>query len=569
MVHPLDEFEIQGTSIKCFDENGSGFFHFSPVSVVIGKNNAGKSTVIDLLDICIARKGRPFASASQMRNNEAAAIDIKIKLKEFLLQQQFSNGRSGGYIQGNHWSYGKTLIDEPIVWRYTNEGEPTLHSAEALGHSVDKLVSEIRQRLARCNHWSLDDCSILRVAAERSVSPESSAAPAPQPNGKGITNLIRYFINSDSRPRDVVEIELLKDLNRIYAGDSEFTSIICQENDQNGTWEIFLREEGKGDIRLSESGSSLQSVFIILSYFRLVPLLDNIQWTKLILAVEEPENNLHPALLRRLITFLARKRHELGFSLILTTHSPVCIDWATKQDDAGIIHVTREAARSVCRNVMDYDGHTNILDDLDVRGSDILQSNGIIWVEGPSDRVYLRCWLDIMSGGKLIEGSHYTFMYYGGKVLSHFEALPEAELSDQISMVTLNRNVAIVMDSDRKWKEGQKRNPQLRLNTTKRRLISEVEARGGFSWVTKGKEVENYIPQPVWEILVKGKLNLAHEFENIPDIPSVKAVKSTKVALAHEVVKVFKAENFNGNLDLAERVSELMMHIRRWNSLDG
>ena len=33
-----------------------------------------------------------------------------------------------------------------------------------------------------------------------------------------------------------------------------------------------------------------------------------------------------------------------------------------------------------------------MLNDLDVRASDLLQSNGIIWVEGPSDRIYIKRW---------------------------------------------------------------------------------------------------------------------------------------------------------------------------------
>ena len=30
-----------------------------------------------------------------------------------------------------------------------------------------------------------------------------------------------------------------------------------------------------------------------------------------------------------------------------------------------------------------------LVDDLGIKASDILQSNGIIWVEGPSDRIYI------------------------------------------------------------------------------------------------------------------------------------------------------------------------------------
>lgn len=37
----------------------------------------------------------------------------------------------------------------------------------------------------------------------------------------------------------------------------------------------------------------------------------------------------------------------------------------------------------------DYKGGADALDDLGVKASDLLQANGIIWVEGPSDRAYI------------------------------------------------------------------------------------------------------------------------------------------------------------------------------------
>ena len=569
MVHPLDGFDVQGVNIKCFDENGSGFFRFSPITVVIGKNNSGKSTVVDILDICTDLKKKAANHTSQQRSGAAIAIDLRQELTEDMLALGFRKGTRGGHIQNDHFEFGTAnFLGQLISSRITYRGGTELLSIPDLSGFSERQKGEISQYFLKCCDWSLDHHALLRVAAERSVSPETSTPPKPEPTGSGVTNLIRHFINSDSQPRDVVEVELLSDLNRIYAGDSAFTSIVCQENEGAKTWEIFLREDGKSDVRLSESGSSLQSAFIILSFLRLVPLLQNVDWTRLILVVEEPENNLHPALLRRLLEFLAMKREELGFSLVMTTHSPVCIDWATRREDAGIVHVKRDGDRSVCENVMDYEGNMQILDDLDVRGSDLLQSNGIIWVEGPSDRIYIKTWIDLMSDGALIEGAHYSFMYYGGKVLSHFQALPESELSPLLSMVTVNRNVAIVMDSDRKMKPGSTRKPAIRINDTKRRVRDEIDNHGGMVWITAGKEIENYIPQSVWQILVGADFDLAHEFVDIPKDPRVEAVKSAKVALAHKVAPLITRDSIANHLDLTAKVEELITHIRRWNAID-
>ena len=570
MSHPLSDFKIQGVNIKCFDDTGSGFFHFAPITVIIGKNNSGKSTVIDILDISINLNKGTMVRPSQQRDQQTPFVDIIQTTSEALLAKGFANNTSGGHLPGNHYAHAKeNFLNGIFKWRMQGKANPELLSITLGDHVLEDFRAETRGQLNRCTDWTLADCSMLRVAAERSVAPEgSSNPPSPQPSGRHVTNLIRYFINSDAQPRDVVEVDLLNDLNTIYSGDSHFTSIICQENESSGAWEIFLREDGKSDIRLSESGSSLQSAFIILSFLRLVPLLRDVEWSKLILVVEEPENNLHPALLRRLLEFLAAKRAELGFSLVMTTHSPVCIDWSTRREDAALVHVKRDGTRSKCENVMDYKGQAQVLDDLDVRGSDLLQSNGIIWVEGPSDRVYIKRWIDLESNGALIEGAHYSFMYYGGKVLAHFEAVPNSEFSQLLSMVTVNRNVAIVMDSDRKHTPGSERKPSLRINATKRRLRDEVENHGGMVWITEGREIENYVRPQVWQSIIGKGFTLENEFIDIPSLAAVKAVKTTKVALAHEVAPNISKSDLDGYLDLKDKVIELVDHIKKWNVIN-
>jgi hypothetical protein len=45
----------------------------------------------------------------------------------------------------------------------------------------------------------------------------------------------------------------------------------------------------------------------------------------------------------------------------------------------------------------------------------------VIWVEGPSDRIYIRHWLKL-ADAHLTEEVHFSIMFYGGKLLSHLSA---------------------------------------------------------------------------------------------------------------------------------------------------
>lgn len=80
-------------------------------------------------------------------------------------------------------------------------------------------------------------------------------------------------------------------------------------------------------------------------------------------------------------------------------------------------------------------------------------------------------------------------MFYGGRLLAHLSANDE-EVSDFISLRKLNRNVAIVIDSDRASAHS-------RINATKNRVALELS--DGYSWITAGREIENYIPAHILE----------------------------------------------------------------------
>ena len=563
-THPLDGFELNIKSIKCFTKEGSGAFIFAPITFIIGKNNSGKSTVLDVLQR-MSRSGATQLFQDIARSDGEPRTEIAQVVKPGSLKKAFPQGTSGGGIPGqNHWDYASGFLDRKITWSINGQGQASL--VDVALPDWNKLPPVIAGLEKSFDH----PCSgkwCLRVRAERDVNPEKRETERSlSGNGGGLTNIVRAFINSDDLPRHVVEIELLRDLNSIYLGDGEFTRILCQENEETGLWEIYLREEGKGDIRLSQSGSSLKTAFIVTAFLRLVPLISKSRsMANLIFCIEEPENNLHPALLRRLVEFLAGEREQNGFSLVITTHSAACIDWAAKRKDATILHVRNEEGRTVCRNVLDYGDRISILDDLDVRGSDILQANGVIWVEGPSDRVYIKKWICLLSNNTLKEGSHYSFLYYGGKVLSHFEAMPNNEMSDKIKMLLINRNVAVVMDSDRQPRPRNNRKPRMNLSKTKKRLIEEVKCRDGFSWVTGGKEIENYVPKSAWVSLCGADLRIGNEYVDIPALTALKAIAKTKVDLAHAVEPHISLAGMRGHLDLVENVEVLCSHIRGWN----
>ncbi len=343
--------------------------------------------------------------------------------------------------------------------------------------------------------------------------------------------------------------------------DAHFSRITVQKT-RNKLWEIYLYEN---DVRypLSKMGSGLKTIILVLLNLLIVSYKYYHSYIKdntVVFAFEELENNLHPALQRRLFDYIDRfsKAHPNTY-VFLTTHSHVPINMFAGQEDTQILHVTKENGKSTIQIVDDFITKSEVLNDLDVRASDLLQSNGIIWVEDPSDRIYIKRWMEIWGGGNLCEGSDYQFLYYGGRLLSHYTADESHEENELISILTTNRNSAIVIDSD-------KTSQSKPINDTKKRIQSEFDKLNLFCWITKGKEIENYVPCQAINDKFECELGQCGRYEKFPDY--IKKIRpnfsNEKVRFASKLIDHINVDNSDSILDLKQQILNLIETVRGW-----
>jgi len=556
---------IQFEGYKSFRQGVSNEIDVSPyVSVLIGKNNCGKSSCIDAIE-CVFEPNF-YLTANRLFDR----VSPVFVLDKDAVSYGFSTNKGGGdvpsTIGSSHYSYGSKFIGRRIITDLAITTSGRERRTELVLSKIQpdlKLPEAIQEweMLPRKYASYQTGYEFRRINADRDIVPEyESADETVEFNGNGATNLLRKFVNHSLYNEKLVEDTLLNELNSIMAPESHFQSIRVQQIEVQDEikWEIYLEEDTGERFALSKSGSGLKTIILMLINLYILPETKKYKGKEIVFAFEELENNLHPALQRKVFEYIYDFAAKKNIHIFITTHSHIAINTYYEKDNASLYHVQKTNGVSSITTIKDRSSRLDVLCDLDVRASDLFQSNGIIWVEGPSDRIYINRWLDIFCNSKFIEGSHYQFLYYGGKTLSHFSA--DERLDEFISILKTNQHAAIVIDSD-------KRNPTAKINQTKARIRREFETIDGFCWITKGKEVENYIPAAALQDKYGVILPELGPYDIFPEYISAqcKNFSTQKVPFAKSIVGHITTANSESILDLKKQIEKLYQIICRWN----
>lgn len=87
-------------------------------------------------------------------------------------------------------------------------------------------------------------------------------------------------------------------------------------------------------------------------------------------------------------------------------------------------------------------------------------------------------------------------MFYGGWLFCYL-SVGDEEVGEFVFFCFLNRNICIVIDSDKEKEEDE-------INDIKKCVVVEFGGSGGVVWVIEGCEIENYVDLEVlYELIVK------------------------------------------------------------------
>ncbi len=305
-------------------------------------------------------------------------------------------------------------------------------------------------------------------------------------------DLKKHLLGTHQEREKVRKFEQFLSEQFFYGADIALTPRI----DDNVVW---FKEGGKDEYPIYDLGDGIQAI-IILTYK--VFMADH----PTIFFIEEPEKYLHAGMQRTLIEALADVPHHMFF---MTTHSNHFLDLALERDDVATHQVSQFEGKTLTRSATELN---DLLDELGVRASSVLLANCSIWVEGVTDKLYLRAYMSKylkeledkgVEPGRVnrlkshIENLHYVFVEYQGSNITHWAFNHEESDLEKTSAYLLNNKIFLLADGDIDQKGDRTEN----LSSWLGEQFYQLEL----------KEIENYIPLEVMKKTAELRLNVMNQ----------------------------------------------------------
>lgn len=505
--------------------------NFTELNIFIGPNGSGKSTILDILH-CFSNQEK---ITTLMRENNPSTAKSEIKIT-------FNNN----YLKIFLYPTTKTVVkgEEHSIEYYDSRFE--FHNKNIKSHINIQLKKTNRKfNIQKLNKFFKNFNNLIKVNYL-----DINAINIPTKKFAETLNEISFFLNGivNQKTKDEVEINNpeIVDLSPAFNEENKF---IKEHYKNNNLLSLSLNDDliAQNNIPIDMLPSGWISIVKILYFLKEAKNYS-------ICLIEEPENHLHPKLQRILINKIKEYIEKKYLQIFITTHSPTLINITDNNNlKISLFEATTDS-------IIKLKNQNNLLNELGTKASDILQTNGIIWVEGPSDRIYIKYWLEMWCklNNKVcpIENIHYSFSIYGGSIINHF-SLKENDFKDLIDLLKLNRNAIIVIDNDNHFKKNEDGEYLLidKKGENKKRIIEEMKSSNNknlYIWLTEGYTIESYLNKNF--IKLNFDLELNHRIKL--------KIGKNKVQIAKNYIEKGK---FKNKYDLFKQIEKVYNTLLKWN----
>lgn len=265
--------------------------------------------------------------------------------------------------------------------------------------------------------------------------------------GGKLYNEIKSMLLGKEEKRKVIE-EFQKFLQENFFSSYDKVQLIPDEEEK-----VLYVKIGSDEKAIYDWGDGTQQLIVIL--YSLYKYKDE---TGKLFFIEEPEMYLHPGILRKFIEAINSdvfKNHQY----FITTHSNIVLDTSADTNIKMSIFKFKkvsdkdDSAKKTFLVEQCNNGDVSLLNELGVRNSSVFLSNCSIWVEGITDRLYLKHYLELYykkNPDKKVyrENIDYTFIEYGGGNVVHFNFDEKITDPNSINAKYINNKIFLIADND-------------------------------------------------------------------------------------------------------------------------
>lgn len=298
---------VEVSNFACF---GEGFtkVDFKPLTILVGPNNAGKSTIVNAVNLIKDIILQSYPGYPAILSNLQDVVYAHDLARHLIVKVEFtfSSDKSAKKLYTVYLDYSPSrprivISDGGIATDTMNISGLSITNS---GNALNELREELRQKL-----WYI---APLRLGIGRSVQ-LIGKVPALQPLEPNGANVIQYYLRQFTEQNPKFE-ESQKWITKI---DPSINLVKTPLNVDNVNAELSS-EVSLGELRtnvnFTHMGMGIQNIATIVGALVFSPEYST-------LLIEEPENHLHPAAQEILVNLIDYEVLNHSKQVIFTTHS--------------------------------------------------------------------------------------------------------------------------------------------------------------------------------------------------------------------------------------------------------
>lgn len=404
--------KVEKLKIKNYKSISELSVNFGTLTAIVGKNNFGKSTTLDALqcfyglrevsqeDFHLGTKQDVEIQVTFKNIDEAdldrcigyktmlAKVTARIKAKPDNEERQLQKLQEDREKKQQEAVEKYNIVDDGtmiIVYSYSYAGKATYKINDKLINKSDvvklvppiKVISAIRTPDKETTAGTKSNLKEL-IALLQSESDMEDYIDLPKVEGQLTYEEIKSLISQKEEQKCVdLSEDLTKHFQSAINTDSLSVKVKIDESFKfDFKYKTVLEDNEVGrEVDILSCGTGLQSMMILSILQTYIKLRKD---DNFILLIEEPEVYLHPSLQRKMINTLLKISEKN--QTILTTHSPIIVSKIDKEN-IHCINKVKGVTQLVEPTV------SNIVEELGVQISDILNKQAVLFVEGKDDSV--------------------------------------------------------------------------------------------------------------------------------------------------------------------------------------